>query len=193
MSRRTLIWILTVLVLEAPPVDDWLDSLMPRLLLVEMPAWIALGWLVGARRPAVGTRAWNARGLTGLAFFLGALGFWMIPRSVDAIGASEVVDQLMHASLLAGGAALASSMPAIPFVLRGALGIYGASMTFALGVFYTSYRALLCGTFDLAQQRTTGHWLLVVCPFVVLLVVGSGARTLYREGHPRAARLGPSR
>lgn len=181
MSRRSVFWALTALVLAAPPLDDWLDSAMPRLLLVEMPAWVALGWLAG-RRPKAMPRAWNPHGLTGLAFFLGALGFWMIPRSVDAIGASELVDQLMHASLLAGGAALASSAPAMPFVLRAGLGIYGASMTFSLGVFYTSYRALLCGTFDLAQQRSTGHWLLVVCPFVVLFVLGSGARALDHEG-----------
>ena len=160
---------------------------MPRLLLVEMPAWVALGWLAG-RRPQARVRAWNPHGLTGLAFFLGALGFWMIPRSVDAIGASGIVDQLMHASLLAGGAALASSVPAMPFVLRGALGIYGASMTFSLGVFYTSYRALLCGTFDLAQQRSTGQWLLVACPLVVLFVLGSGARALDREGRAAAER-----
>lgn len=181
MSRRSLVWTLTVLVLAAPPLDDWLDSSMPRLLLIEMPAWVALGWLAG-RRPQARTRAWNPHGLTGLAFFLGALGFWMISRSVDAIGASEIVDQFMHVSLLVGGAALASSVPSMPFVLRGALGIYGASMTFSLGVFYTSYRALLCGTFDLAQQRSTGHWLLVVCPFVVLFVLGAGARALVREG-----------
>jgi hypothetical protein len=180
MTRRVLPWALLVLALAASPIDDWLDRTMPRLLLVEMPAWIALGW-VAARRSRAEARPWNPYGLTGLAFFLGALGFWMIPRSVDAIGASEVVDQTMHASLLLAGAALASSVPLMPFVVRAALGIYGASMTLSLGMVYASWSSLLCGTFDLSQQRAAGHWLLVACPFVVLLVIGCGARALDRE------------
>jgi hypothetical protein len=184
MSRRVVLWTLLVLVLAASPLDTWLDRAMPRLLLVEMPAWLALGWVAGSRMGAR-PNAWNPGGLTGLAFFLGALAFWTLPRSVDAIGASEVVDQLMHASLLAGGAGLALSVPSMPFVVRGALGIYGVSMTFALGMLYASYRALLCGTFDLVQQRATGQWLLVASPFLVVLVLGGGARALDREnsGH----------
>ncbi len=180
MSRRAAIWTFAVAVLAAPPIDDWLGGYMPRLLLIEMPAWVVLGWIAG-RRARTRMWPWNPLGLTGLACFAGAIGFWMIPRSVDAVRTSEAVDQLMHASLLLGGAGLAASTALLPFVLRAALGIYAASMTFALGIIYTSYRALLCGTFDLPQQRTTGHWLLVACPFVVLGVLVAGARALGRE------------
>ncbi len=184
MTGRVLLWVVLVLVLAASPLDDWLDRAMPRLLLLEMPAWIALGW-AAARWSRTKARPWNPYGLAGLAFFVGALGFWMIPRSVDAINASEAFDQTMHASLLLAGAGLGSSAPLIPFVVRAALGIYGASMTLSLGVVYTSWSSLLCGTFNLAQQRATGHWLLVASPFVVLLAVGSAARALEREGrHP---------
>jgi hypothetical protein len=180
MSRRVVLWAFLVLVLAASPLDAWLDRAMPRLLLLEMPAWIALGWVAGRRMEAK-PRAWNPRGVTGLAFFLGALAFWTLPRSVDAIGASEVVDQLMHASLLVAGAGLAMSVSSMPFVVRGALAVYGVSMAFALGMLYTSYRALLCGTFDLVQQRSTGRWLLVASPFLVVLLLGRGARALERE------------
>jgi hypothetical protein len=54
-------------------------------------------------------------------------------------------------------------------------------MTFALGMFYVSYAALLCGTFDLAQQRTVGRYLLAACPVIVLVVIASTARALARE------------
>lgn len=181
MSRRSLAWALAVLVLAASPLDDWLDGVMPRLLLLEMPAWIALGWLAGSRVPRR-PRAWNPHGLAGLGFFVGAVGFWMIPRSVDLIGSSGLADQAMHATLLVAGAGLALSLPSMPFVLRSALGIYGASMTFALGMLYTRYSALLCGTFDLAQQRAAGRYLLAATPVVVVLVIGASARALDREG-----------
>ena len=186
MTKRMVLWTAVVLVFAASPIDDWLDRAMPRLLLLEMPAWIALGW-TAARVWRAEATPWNPYGLTGLAFFLGAVGFWMIPRSVDAIGASEVVDQTMHLSLLLAGAALASSVPFMPFVVRAALGIYGAAMSVSLGMVYSSWSSLLCGTFDLAQQRAAGRWLLAASPFVILLVIGSAARALGREGRPVAA------
>lgn len=179
--RRTS-WILAAApVLALPPVDPWLDASMPRLVLLAMPAWVALGALaVGLSR-----RTWsggNPHGLAGLAWALGTLGFWMIPRSVDAIRSGEVADQLMHVSMLGAGAALAASWRSMPFVVRGVLGIYAAAMTIALGLIYTSYSALLCGTFDLAQQRRTGTWLLGLSPVVVLLVVAGGVVSLRAAG-----------
>lgn len=165
------------LALAFSPLDGWLDASMPRLVLLAIPGWVALG-VLAVRGPG---RTWsrgNPQGLSGLAWVIGTLAFWMIPRSVDVIRTSEVADQLMHASLLVGGAALGASWGVTPFVVRGALGIYGAAMTIALGSFYSSYSALLCGTFDLVQQRQTGQWLLRLAPAIVLFVVVGGVLSL---------------
>jgi cytochrome c oxidase assembly factor CtaG len=176
--RRTLWIAAAALALSDPAANRWLDATMPRLVLLAGPAWTTLGIL------AVGRSGWtwkrgNEHGLTGLTFALGALAFWMIPRSVDAVRTSAVADQLMHASMLAAGAALAASWRIMPFVVRGVLGIYAAAMTIALGVIYSSYSALLCGTFDFAQQRLAGNWLLRLSPLVVLLVVITGVSSLH--------------
>ena len=190
MSKRSVLaWSVEAVVLASPPLHGWIHAVMPRLLLLEVPAWLALGWLVGRGRQRA-LRPFNPHGLTGLVFFLGALGFWMIPRSVDWVSTSVSADWIMHATLLGAGAALAASLPTMPFVLRGALGIYGASMTFALGMIYSGYSALLCGTFDLAQQKDTGHVLLAACPVVALLVIGAGARALARSPRSSARRRG---
>jgi hypothetical protein len=58
-------------------------------------------------------------------------------------------------------------------------------MTIALGFIYLGYTALLCGTFNLAQQRQTGVWLLRLAPVVVLIVVGAGARALHLAARQR--------
>lgn len=172
------LWIAAAaLALSNSPADEWLDATMPRLVLLALPAWATLGILAVGRSGRTWMRG-NRHGLTGLACALGALAFWMIPRSVDAIRASEVADQLMHASMLVAGAALAASWRIMPFVVRGVLGIYAAAMTLSLGLIYSSYSALLCGTFDLAQQRLTGTWLLRLSPLVVLLVVFAGVISL---------------
>jgi len=186
---RRALWIAAAaLALSESAADRWLDATMPRLVLLAVPAWATLGILAVGRSGRTWTRG-NEHGLTGLACALGALAFWMIPRSVDAIRASEVADHLMHASMLGAGAALAASWPITPFVVRGVLGIYAAAMTIALGFIYSSYSALLCGTFDLAQQRLTGTWLLRLSPLVVLLVVVTGVASLRAtarsQGRPR--------
>ena len=185
---RRALWIAAAaLALSNSRADEWLDATMPRLVLLALPAWAALGILAVGRSGRTWTRG-NRYGLTGLACALGALAFWMIPRSVDAIRTSEVADQLMHASMLGAGAALAASWRIMPFVVRGVLGIYAAAMTIALGFIYSSYSALLCGTFDLAQQRQTGTWLLRLSPLVVLLVVAAGMAALRTAARDRERR-----
>lgn len=174
-----LVGIAFLILLATPPLDPWLDRTMPRLLVLQVPAWLGLGWLAGLALP-MRPRSWNPLGLTGLAFFVGSVAFWMIPRSVDATQTSELVDQLMHANLLVAGAGLAASRRSLPFVAKGALGIYGASMTFALGMIYTRYGDLLCGAFDLAQQRATGRWMLGLSPLVTIFVLVFGFRALSR-------------
>ena len=195
MIVRVVVWTLAIIALAASPLDAWLDETMSRLILIQMPAWLALGWLASllAGQKRLRPRSWNRHGLTGLILAVGAVSFWMIPRSVDLIGASELADQAMHASLLAAGLLLGLSTPALPFVLRAVLGIYGASMTFALGMLYGHYGALLCGTFDLIQQKTAGGYLLILCPIVVLLVLYRGWRALTREGPTQADRATASK
>lgn len=172
--------IVAIVALGSPPLDPWLDRSMPRLMLLEFPAWLLLGWLTTRRSDDI-LRRWDPRGATGLVIFLATQAFWMLPRSIDWIGASPLANQLMHASLLLAGATLGASLPSLSFVVRGALGIYAASMTFALGMLYSNYSALLCGTFDLSQQKATGRLLLMLSPAVLLLVIGAVARSLARQ------------
>jgi cytochrome c oxidase assembly factor CtaG len=188
VSWRRLAWLCLVPLLASPLVDPALTRTQPRFLLIHVPLWVVLGYLAGRhlganRRPRA--MAWNPLGLTGAVFFVGSLAFWMIPRSVDGAVLSYGMDQLLHANLLAAGFALAWSMPVMPFVLRAALGIYGASMVFSLASLYTYYTALLCGTFTLAEQKQTGHILYYLCPLIVVALLVLGARALGRErAHP---------
>jgi cytochrome c oxidase assembly factor CtaG len=186
MSWRRLAWVVLVILLASPLVDPLLIRTQPRFLLVHLPAWVFLGYLAGRHlRSGPGGHdravALNPRGLTGLVFFVGTLAFWMIPRSVDAAALSQGMDQLLHVSLLAAGFALAWSMPAMPFVLRAALGIYGIAMLFSLGALYTHSTALLCGTFTLAEQRQTGQLLYWLCPAAIVAFLVRGVRSLSRE------------
>jgi hypothetical protein len=176
-----LLWVGLAGLLASPLVDSYMIGTQPRFVVLHIPAWLVLGYLAGLRLRTTTAMPWNPLGLTGLAFCLGSLSFWMIPRSVDSAVLSPWVDQLLHANLLAAGLGLAWSVPVMPFVLRAAVGIYGASMIFSLGALYTRYSALLCGTFTLAQQRQTGRWLYLLSAPIVIALLASGLRTLARQ------------
>lgn len=175
-----LIWLIVIVVLAFSPLNKWLDQKQPRLLLMEMPAWFSLGWMAGVRFRSY-QQSFNPHGLTGFIFFLGTLGFWMIPRSVDLISISTVADQMMHANFLVAGAVFSASRFKMPFVLRAAGAIYGTSMIFSLGMLYTGFSALLCGSFDLEQQKQTGRLLLLATPTIMVLAIVRGAYALDRE------------
>ncbi len=183
-SRRPAIglWLIAAGALASPFVDGYLTQTQPRFVVFHGPAWLLLGYVAGrhfilAPRP----HAWNPLGLTGLVFFVGSVAFWMIPRTVDAAVLSWWVDELLHVNLVAAGFLLGWSVPAMPFVLKAASGIYAASMTFALGALYTHYSGLLCGTFTLLQQRQTGHRLYVLSSLIVVAVFAGGLRGLARQ------------
>jgi len=181
-------WIIAVaLALALPPAGQWLEATMPRLLLLAVPSWFVLGIAAVINHNRNWTRG-NPHGLTGLAWGMGTVVFWMIPRSVDAIRADVVAGQLMHVSLFVAGGVVTMSWRAMPFVVRGVLGIHSAAMTIALGCIYSAYTALLCGAFNLSQQRETGAWLLRLSPVVVLAIIVAGALSLRAFAHRRIPR-----
>lgn len=179
------VWAIAV-VLIAGPFDAWLDASMARLIVLQMPVWFFLGWwgasmISRAARPETVLERCDGLGLGGLAFAWLTVLFWMIPRSVDAVGSSAVVDQVFHASMLLAGATAKLSAPRMPVIVKVAIGIYGSSMAIALGFFYSSYSALLCGAFSIQQQRELGRWLLWISPVVTVAVLFSAARALGRR------------
>lgn len=150
------------LALSLPPLEPWFEATMRRHLLLLLPALLLLGGWAGyapGRRAGVGPRT-----LAELAFGLGAIGFWMIPRSLDAAVSLPGVDHLLHLSIFAAGAALARSVPSLPFALQMTLGVNAIAMLGAMGVVYRSVPWLVCATYDLGQQRLVGAALLRLAP-----------------------------
>ncbi len=174
------LWIALAAVLAIGPLDRWLDTTMPRIVLLQMPAWFTLGWLAGRKRGTL-LATIDPRGLGSLALAALTVIFWMIPRSIDAIGISPLADTLLHISLLIVGFALADGFPRLPFVAKAALCIMGTSHVFALGIFYSKYTALLCGSFSLIQQQELGRWLLRLTPFVLVWALIGAFRALSRS------------
>lgn len=171
--------------LSLPAVDAWFASAMVRVMLLELPLWALLGALAARSRRT----AWSlSASLAALVFALGAIAFWLLPRSLDVAQSEAGADHLMHASLFLAGAALAVSLPRTPLTVRLALGLYTCSMVFAMGMFYVSFDALVCGAFDRRQQLVLGSWLLRLTAPLTLAFLIAAVRGLSRleEAHPAA-------
>lgn len=169
------------LVLVMPPLDPFLDAVMRRHVEWQMPALVVLGYLAGSGHIPRWFAAANPSGLLGLAFALGSMALWMIPRSLDVAVVHNAVDQLLHASMFGSGLALAWSLPLASFALRMALGIHGVAMIGALGIMYSEFPRLICATYNLQQQRAVGGDLQAIA--VVLWV--ALALQAWRELRPR--------
>lgn len=185
-SRRvtTVFWVAWSAVLVTmliPPVDLYFDGSMARHMVTQTVIYLLLGWAAGARTKG-DFQPVDPAGLTGLAFLFGCLVFWMLPRSLDATLASELMDKAMHSSVLFAGFVVRKSVPRVPTIIRTLYGLFWVSMLGALGVFYYSYESRACTSYSLDDQREAGFLVLVVCSTLFAVVFVQWMRGLLSRG-----------
>jgi len=165
-----------------PPVADVLQARLPTHVLVLLPLLAGGGALAGAALARGRAAGWTAAPalLAGAA----ALGFWLIPRWIDAALATPAVAVARAATLvlLAGlplgwGWALAGPVLRL-FVLANA-----AAMLAVMGWLQIVVPARLCNSYLLADQRDLGLGLLVLAGGVV---AGTALRALAGGGQAEA-------
>lgn len=164
--------------LALPPAGSYLAATMQRRLLIQIPSLLILGALAGWRPAAAAQRPWRSGDLVALAFAVGALLFWMIPRSLDLAARSHLVDKALLLSLFAAGLALARSLPHLSFAIPMTLGVQAAAMLIALGIVYLRFPGLICSAYTLDQQRVAGAWLVRAAPVAWILLWGWALRRL---------------
>ncbi len=163
---RLAVVLLTALVLAMPPLAGWFSATMPRHQLLQVPAMLLLGVLAirSARRRGLqlpDTHYWDP---ALLVLAVGAMLFWMIPRSLDIASTNAVADQLLHVSWFLIGAIAANSLPRVSLIVGVALAIHALAMLIMLGVVYQRYPGLICTAYTMEQQRYTGRILLYAAP-----------------------------
>lgn len=162
--------------LALPPADAYLAATMERRLLIQLPAVLVLGALAGWRPAA--QRPWRSGDLAALAFAVGAMLFWMIPRSLDLAARSRPADAALLLSVFAAGFALTRSLPHLSFAIPVALGLQASAMLMALGIVYLHFPGLICTAYTLAQQRVAGVGLVRAAPVAWVLLWGWALRRL---------------
>lgn len=141
---------------------------MPRHQIYQLPAMLVLG-LVSGWWFSKKVQLNMSGGITGLIFTMASLVFWMLPRSIDLSVIKPAFNRMMHLNIFVVGFFL---VPAFKnFILELRILFLGmlAAMCVAVGYTLTKYDSLLCSSFDIGQQRQTGHSLIIIG--VILLVM----------------------
>lgn len=170
--------VIFAIILVSPPIDNYLDVVMARHALIQIPSLLLCGYLAGIK---INTLSFNPYGLSGLIFFTGTLIFWMIPRSLDSTVLFNSIDQIMHLNMFVAGFFLRSSISLIPFMVKVVYLIQFIAMCAALGILYLSINSWLCAVYTIEQQKETGRGLLFISIAVFLLLIFWTIKTLKQQ------------
>ena len=146
-----------------PPLRHALEAGMSLHMLVQYPALMLAGALLGAALPkTIRARlsAWNALGISGLtacALFLAVL---MIPRVLDLALVDTRVEFAKVAALLFSGAVLRPSWRAAGLVVQAFFLGNIVPMTIIVGTLYQDSPLRLCNAYRLDDQQQLGLALL---------------------------------
>lgn len=156
-ANRLVLGTLMALLVILPPARHLLEQHMLTHMLVQIPALLAAGALIGtadARSEPWGS--WNAAGVPALFAATLVLAFWMTPIAIDNAAASVRWDAAKGISLVIAGAAAAASWRIAPTVVQAFFGGNMVWMSIAVGRLYQDDGPRLCNAYLQDDQALTG-------------------------------------
>lgn len=199
MDARTLWFIagatLVLMALLSPLSRIWEAHLVTHLL-VQYPLLIGAGSMAGAALARTRNARWTAASaLLGAGL---ALGFWLLPRSIDAALAAHLPDMVKAGCLVVlVGLPLGWGWTQAGPILRGFTWANAIAMLIVMGWLQLAVPVRLCNRYLLGDQRQLGLALLALA--ALMLAAGLGRVMLGRRGArpdpssgPVAANSGPS-
>jgi hypothetical protein len=151
-----LLWIFLV----APPVANFMESVMVIHMHMQMPMLVIAGILMACffqkRFPGFFEK-WNSNGVPGITLFVVIMVYWMLPRSMDEALTSHLVEGFKFISLpfLAGISLRDSWIKLNPFGKNSIIIIFTV-LFLGLGWLYIWSPVQLCNNYLVIQQVTLG-------------------------------------
>lgn len=175
-----------LLLLLNPLSVNVLESNMTLYMLVQIPGLTACGCLYGSvLRPRL--PSWcselDKSGIAGLLTAVFTIGYWILPRSVDAAINMPEVDALKFISLvLLAGIPLGISWPRTHALTRGIVWANVIAMLLVMSWLYLSAPVRLCNNFLAEQQQFLGKSMMAVgftvaVYFIIRVFAGKSVET----------------
>ena len=157
--------------LMLPPLRQALESSMSLHMLVQYPALMLAGALLGMATPpgmAKHLASWNLFGMAGLAACALVLAVLMIPRVLDLALIDPRVEAAKITALLLAGAALRPSWRAAGLVVQAFFLGSVVPMTIVVATLYQDSPIRLCNAYRIDDQQELGLGLLWISGVVSL-------------------------
>lgn len=160
-------WLLLTafIILALPPMQQFLEQSMVTHMLVQIPALTIIGWVFGTTLPENWRHKlspWNRWGITGMAFVIVIMTYWMLPRALD-VAVSEWYGELAKfITIPLMGIALGISWPQLNPIAQGVLKLEFWATFMRLGWLYLDLPDRLCANYLLSDQRVLGQLLLLI-------------------------------
>lgn len=189
---RVLIAAGLVVLVANPLLIGWWEASMVRHLLGQVPLLILAGVLLAgvlpARRPGAPTSGTElVHAIAALLVAAICLGFWMLPRWLDAAIGQADVDALKVITLVFfAGLPLGWAWPRLGSLARSIVWAQVVSMFAALGVLYLSFPDRLCNNYLYDEQAVLGTGLLMLAGALMLIgaVAAFAGISLGARPHP---------
>lgn len=162
-----IIWVIIIFIVISPPLEMYFQATMSRLMLIQIPLLILLGFIAG-KSIKYGKNSWNYLGLNGLIFFMGSLSFWMLPSSFDEIIFNNFIKYAMYIDMIFAGFMLEKSLLHMNFITKISFCSYLLAMLASMGILYFNARFLICGAFTIDQQQILGRNL-IIASFILFI------------------------
>lgn len=143
------------------PLNSWLSATMPRHQLIQLPAMFLLGLLFAFavfRKFAIADLSWE---ISGLIVIMTSLVFWMLPHSVDLAAINPSVNRIMQLNMIFAGLLLVAIFRDLIIEVKILFLAMISSMLLAVGITLRVFDVLLCSSFNIAEQKTTGLYLIL--------------------------------
>ncbi|MBW7867604.1 MAG: hypothetical protein H3C31_04670 [Brumimicrobium sp.] len=163
------------------PFNSWFGEIMMRHQIIQLPLSIILGLTFGfwfrtlkSPNPSVSISFLIVSTLTMI--------FWMIPRSIDMAVVFPYFNYLMVFSLVLVGSLIVFAFRNVFIEVKIAFLGMSTAMYFASGVTLKALDVLLCSSFDIDQQHTTGGYLLLIGVLLFIFTIVMLLRFLEQSG-----------
>lgn len=180
--------ILLYILLILPPIRTGLESVMAGHMLVQIPALIISGHLIGqamSHKLSSFSEKYNAGGVAGILLVIFLMTYWMLPRALDAAINELPMEIFKFVSLpLLVGIPLADSWKKLNYIGKSFIILNAISMFGVLSWLYIDSPVRICNNYLEYQQVQLGYGFLILTAIFILPVL---YRAFFGSSDPTAS------
>ncbi|MFT4412537.1 hypothetical protein ACLM5H_01630 [Fredinandcohnia humi] len=164
-----------ILLLSLPISRAFIESTMVGTMLVQFPLLLFGGYHIGKGLPEKSQKLiqhYNENGLAGILLTVFIVGYWCLPRSIDAALNAPLMEFAKYTSLsFLAGISLYHSWRSLGPISKAFIWTNGLSMIFVMSWLYWVSPVRLCNNYLVTAQQQLGKSLFAVGLFISICIV----------------------